>query len=130
MPHTVLIVDDDAAVRRTTAKYFAADGYTVAEAENGEAALAYLQSGSPVNVILLDLRMPVMDGWTFRREQRRIPEFAAIPVIVLSGADVPRFFELDVAATFQKPASMTELRVVVRRLCEEPGAAPDAGITQ
>lgn len=123
MAPTVLIVDDDAAVRRTTAKFFAADGFAVAEAENGEAALAYLQSGSPANVILLDLRMPVMDGWTFRREQRRIPEFAAIPVIVLSGADVPRFFELDVAATFQKPASLIDLRVCVRRLCENPGTA-------
>jgi CheY-like chemotaxis protein len=69
-----------------------------------------------VSVIVLDLRMPVMDGFTFRAEQRREPALANIPVIVLSGADTDRFDELDAVATFEKPASFIELAKVVREL--------------
>jgi CheY-like chemotaxis protein len=116
--HSVLIVDDDAAVRGLMARFLGHGGYTVIEADNGQAALAYLRGGGEASVILLDLRMPVMDGWAFRREQRRDPAFADIPVIVLSGADAHRFHELEAAATFHKPASMVELLRCVRRLCE------------
>jgi CheY-like chemotaxis protein len=119
--HPVLIVDDDAAVRRTMARFLGLDGFAVIEADNGQAALAYLRGGGEASVILLDLRMPVMDGWAFRREQQRDPAFAHIPVIVLSGADAHRFHELEAAATFHKPASMSELLRCVRRLCENPG---------
>ena len=93
------------------------------EAEHGQVGLDYLTGGGTASVILLDLRMPVMDGWTFRREQRRSPTLAQIPVIVLSGGDVDRFFELEAAATFQKPARMSEVRHCVRRLCENAGAS-------
>ena len=122
---TVLIVDDDAAVRHTLARFLELDGFTVAQAGNGQAALDYLTGGGTAHVILLDLRMPIMDGWTFRREQRRSPVFAHIPVIVLSGADVGRFFELDAAATFQKPARMADVCLGVRQICEN--ASPLAG---
>ncbi len=117
----VLIVDDDAAVRRMMTRFFGFDGFTVIEADNGQAALAYLRGGGDASVILLDLRMPVMDGWAFRREQQNDPSFAHIPVIVLSGADTERFHEIEAAATFHKPADMSELLSCVRRLCENPG---------
>jgi CheY-like chemotaxis protein len=119
--HFFLIVDDDAAVRRTMARFLGLDGFTVIEADNGQDALAYLRGGGTASVILLDLRMPVMDGWAFRREQQRDPAFAHIPVIVLSGADAHRFHELEASATFHKPARMSELLRCVRRLCENPG---------
>jgi CheY-like chemotaxis protein len=66
---------------------------------------------------VLDLRMPVMDGWAFRKEQRSDPGLAGIPVIVLSGADAERVPEIEAAAAFRKPVSFSDVIAVVRRLC-------------
>jgi len=114
--HPVLLVDDDSGVRRTLAKFLGRDGIAVVEADNGQSALRYLKDGGSAGVIVLDLRMPVMDGFAFRAEQRREPALANIPVVVLSGADTDRFDELDAAATFEKPASFAELVKCVRGL--------------
>jgi CheY-like chemotaxis protein len=99
------------------ARFLTFEGFAVVEATNGQEALAYLRSGKGASVIVLDLRMPVMDGWAFRREQRQDPELGKIPVVVLSGADSDRFAELEAAATFQKPVRMSQVAGVVRRLC-------------
>ena len=115
----VLVVDDDAAVRRTIAMFLALEGFAVVEANNGQEALSYLRTGAGASVIVLDLRMPVMDGWAFRREQRLDPMLEKIPVIVLSGADADRFPELDAAAAFEKPVRMEQVAGVVRRLSAE-----------
>src|SRR4029079_17325599 len=105
---TVLLVDDDPAVRRTIARFLTFEGFAVVEAGNGQEALACLRTGAAVSVSVLDLRMPVMDGWTFRREQKLDPDFAHIPVIVLSGADADRFPELGAAEAFEKPVRLAE----------------------
>ena len=112
----VLLVDDDPGVRKTLARFLGRDGIAVVEADNGQQALTYLQGGGAASVIVLDLRMPVMDGFTFRQQQRREPSLANIPVVILSGADTDRFDELDAVATVEKPASFTELAKVVRQL--------------
>ena len=112
----VLLVDDDAGVRRTLARFLGRDGISVVEADNGQEALTYLKDGGAASVIVLDLRMPVMDGFAFRAEQRREPALAGIPVIVLSGADTDRFDELAADATFEKPASFVSLVECVREL--------------
>ena len=116
----VLIVDDDAAVRRTMARFLDVSGFSVVEADNGRAALTYLQDGGRPSVIVLDLRMPVMDGWAFRKQQRLDPAFSAIPVIILSGADTDRFSELEADATFEKPASFQTIVKCVRQLTTRP----------
>src|ERR1700694_1520687 len=90
----VLLVDDDVAVRRTIARFLTIEGFTVVEANNGQEALTYLRTGAGASVIVLDLRMPVMDGWAFRREQRLDPLLEKIAVVVLSGADADRFPDL------------------------------------
>jgi CheY-like chemotaxis protein len=112
----VLLVDDDVAVRRTIARFLTFEGFTVVEAGNGQEALTYLRTGAGASVIVLDLRMPVMDGWTFRREQRLDPELENIPVVILSGADADRFPELDAAAAFEKPVRMAQVAGAIRRL--------------
>jgi CheY-like chemotaxis protein len=117
----VLVVDDDAAVRQTIARFLAYEGFVTVEANNGREALDYLRSGAGASVILLDLRMPVMDGWAFRREQRKDPALGRIPVVVLSGADADRFPELEAAAVFEKPVRMSEVAGVVRRLSDGAG---------
>ena len=115
---SVLLVDDDEAVRRTIARFLTAEGFEVVEANNGLEALNYLRTGAGVSVIVLDLPMPVMDGRTFRREQRLDPVLDRIPVVVLSGADADRFPELEAAETFEKPVRMSEVAEAVRRLSE------------
>jgi CheY-like chemotaxis protein len=98
------------------ARFLTLEGFAVVEAGNGQEALAYLRSGAGASVIVLDLRMPVMDGWAFRREQRLDPVLDKIPVVVLSGADAERFAELEAAEIFEKPVKMSQVVVAVRRL--------------
>ena len=112
----VLLVDDDAAVRKTIARFLTFEGFAVVEAGNGQEALTYLRTGAGASVIVLDLRMPVMDGWAFRREQRLDPMLEKIPVVVLSGADADRFPELEAEAAFEKPVRMAQVAAAVRRL--------------
>jgi CheY-like chemotaxis protein len=118
MASRVLVVDDDPNLVRLMSKFLKLEGFAPVPAANGQEALAYLRAGGDASVILLDMRMPVMDGWTFRLEQRRDPGLAAIPVVILSGMDVDRINEMAPAALFHKPVSFPEVVVVVRRLCE------------
>jgi DNA-binding response OmpR family regulator len=80
----VLVVEDDPTIRSGMVTLLERAGYAPICAANGQEALDLLRSGVRVKAILLDLMMPVMDGWTFRREQLRDPHLAHIPVIVLS----------------------------------------------
>lgn len=118
MPATVLVVDDDRDLTRLMSKFLKLEGFDAAEAANGLEALTYLRGGGDASVILLDLRMPVMDGWAFRREQREDPMLASIPVVVLSGVDADHVEDLGAAAAFHKPVNFPDVVVAVRRLCE------------
>jgi CheY-like chemotaxis protein len=118
MPSSVLVVDDDPNLVRLMSKFLSLEGFAPVPASNGEEALKYLRGGGTASVILLDLRMPVMDGWTFRREQRGDPGLAGIPIVVLSGMDVDGIQDMDAAAAFHKPVSFPEVVGVIRRLCE------------
>ncbi len=80
----ILVVDDEPDVRESTRFLLESWGYGVATAENGAVALDLLQHGLRPGLILLDLAMPVKDGFTFRREQLAEPELARIPVVVFS----------------------------------------------
>jgi CheY-like chemotaxis protein len=115
-PPTILVVDDDVAVRSTMARFLGFEGFAIVEAANGREALSHLRTGCSASAILLDLRMPVMDGWTFRRAQQNDPSIAHIPVIILSGADAHRFPELDAVAAFEKPVAMAQIAKLLRRL--------------
>lgn len=79
---SVLIVDDDEGIRSLLEEVLESAGYSVLSAPNGLAALELLQKDPLPGVILLDLMMPRMDGWTFRREQRADPRIAGVPIIV------------------------------------------------
>src|SRR6267143_948106 len=118
MAASVLVVDDDPNLVRLMSKFLKLEGFAPVPAANGLEALAYLRAGGDASVILLDLRMPVMDGWAFRIEQRRDPGLAKIPIVVLSGMEGDRVQELEAAASFNKPVSFQEVVGVIRRLCE------------
>jgi signal transduction histidine kinase/DNA-binding response OmpR family regulator len=83
----VLIVDDDPIIRRQVRLALEQDGWNLAEAENGRAALARLRDG-PFDVVLLDLLMPEMNGFEFLREMRARADWRDIPVIVVTAKDL------------------------------------------
>jgi CheY-like chemotaxis protein len=114
----ILLVEDDPGLRDTLAEVLSERGYQVTTASDGLAALAELDDHPPPSVILLDLAMPVMDGWTFRAEQRRDPRIASIPTIVLSaslGADPRAVENLGAAAALAKPFDLDSLIEAVER---------------
>ncbi len=116
----ILLVEDDPALRCALSELLREHGYEVACATDGRDALAQLGTRPAPSVILLDLAMPVMDGWAFRAEQRRDPRLAAIPTIVISAslaADPRGLEELEPAATLAKPFEFERLIATVRRLC-------------
>jgi len=103
MRPAVLIVEDDPDLRSMMDQLLHWAGFAPVSAINGLDALRLLKSGLRVDAILLDLMMPVMDGWAFRRAQRLDPEIADIPVIVLTASGNIRHDELAAAAVFAKP---------------------------
>jgi CheY-like chemotaxis protein len=88
--HNILVVEDTADTRESLLLLLRAEGFAADGAANGLEALRQLRRGYEACLILLDLWMPVMDGWTFRFEQRRDPTLADIPVVVLTATVNPR----------------------------------------
>jgi CheY-like chemotaxis protein len=86
-PCPVLLVDDDPAARAMTRGILEKEGWKVCEAEHGRAALACMERERP-SLILLDLMMPVMDGFEFADQVRRHPEWRLIPIVVLTAHDL------------------------------------------
>jgi len=113
----VLIVEDDADLREMMAQLLSLEGYRTETAANGRDALQYLASGHRPDLILLDLMMPVMDGWEFRRRQVEDPTIAEVPVVVLSALDAARAADLGGTAFLKKPLDFDRLLELVRRFC-------------
>jgi CheY-like chemotaxis protein len=110
----ILVVDDDESIRQIVRLCLSDEGYRVTEAANGEAALAVLAEFQP-ELILLDLRMPVMDGWEFARRYRLLPgPHAPIVAFVAALNAVQECADLDTAAILSKPFDLDELLVAVR----------------
>src|SRR5690242_18367891 len=114
---SVLIVEDDADLREMMAQLLSLEGYSAATVANGREALQYLAQGDMPEVILLDLMMPVMDGWEFRRQQQADPQLSEVPVIVLSALDQARAADLEPAAFLKKPLDFDRLLTLVREYC-------------
>jgi CheY-like chemotaxis protein len=113
----ILVVDDDDIVRSSMARLLRLTGYDVSTAIDGLDALAQLRAGPAPCLILLDLQMPVMDGFTFRVQQQLDSALANIPVVLMSAA--PNLSEeairLGVAGFVQKPVDVAEVMEIVGR---------------
>lgn len=114
----VLVVEDDDDIRHDLATILRFKGYNVAEAANGDVALRTLREGARPDVLLLDLMMPVMNGWELRRAMLEDPALAAIPVLVVTGRGALSEAEaalLRPSATLAKPFELGELLALVAR---------------
>jgi len=128
MTKQILIVEDEADVAGPLAEVLEAAGYGTQTARNGLEALEHLQRGNHPDLIILDLMMPVLDGWGFRREQQLLKDAASIPVVVLTanGDAHRKASAIKAHGYINKPCSIQSLLREVERLCgpagEEPGA--------
>jgi CheY-like chemotaxis protein len=121
MSATVLVVDDEADLRFTVGLGLELDGYRVLTASSGEEALEVVAAESP-DAIVLDLRLPGIDGWEVLRRLGDSGAFPRIPVILLSAqvdnATAARAVDLGVHAHLAKPFSTSELSGVLRSLLQ------------
>jgi CheY-like chemotaxis protein len=115
----ILVVEDDKDLRDSLCEALELEGYQVVCVENGQAALRYLATGSRPCLILLDLMMPVMDGWTFRKELLKDPSLAAIPVIVMTAATPTRAGAIAAQVILHKPLHMGRVVDVVQEHCPD-----------
>ena len=114
----VLVVEDHADTRHMVEQYLQFQGFATVGAENGLAGLGALHEHRP-SLVLLDLSMPVMDGWRFRQEQQRLSEqtLAQVPVVILSALNdceehAQRLGAIDV---LPKPIDLDKLSALVQR---------------
>ena len=114
----ILVIEDDQFIRDLMREILEGEGYNVATAANGQEALDQLKKAEVMPfLIMLDLMMPIKDGFAFRKEQQADPKLRSIPVIVLS-ADrhmETRQTELEASDYLKKPASIDEIVDAVKR---------------
>jgi len=117
---TVLIVEDDNDISDVLTQILQYEGYAVNTVGNGLEALEFLRKSEPPGLILLDLMMPVMDGWQFRAEQQKDPELAKIPVVIVSadGRVYQKATSIGAAGYLKKPIELETLLDIVARHCK------------
>lgn len=124
-PNAILIVEDDLDIRDGLKCLLRSEGYTAATASDGAEALGLLRNGLRPSLILLDLLLPGMDGFQFRRDQLGEPTLSEIPVVVYSGYHDPTRYApfLRAAAYLRKPIEPEVLVRVVHACSTQPARA-------
>jgi CheY-like chemotaxis protein len=114
-----MIVEDDPDTRDMLERFLELEGFGVRTAANGQLALDALQIDSAFCVILLDLMMPVMNGWQFREAQSSDPRLSGIPVVVVTAAgskeDIPA---IKADGWLSKPVDFDRLLSTINPLCD------------
>lgn len=116
----ILVVEDDQYIRDSLAELLTDEGYQVNVARDGQEGLDQLHATAQLpNLILLDLMMPVKDGFQFRAEQRQDARLANIPVVIFSadtGVNQPHA-QFEGAAILKKPVDLDALLLMVKQYC-------------
>lgn len=115
-PALILLVDDDPDIREALAMVLEIAGHTVVAASNGAQALELLSRTPLPRVILLDLMMPVMDGWQFMEALQQDPSLMTVPVVVFSGAgQVLQEAPKGASVVLKKPVDLKTLLSIIDR---------------
>ena len=120
---TILLVDDNSDILEVIRVILENEGYDVATAGNGADALAQLRAGLVPQLIILDLTMPVMDGWEFRNHELADPALRDIPTLVYSAVGSVRresVSALEVVGAFDKGADFSAMLRLVAEICRRP----------
>jgi two-component system chemotaxis response regulator CheY len=125
----ILVVDDDEPIRELVAEILREDGYEVTEARNGAQGLRCLDSGGTFELVMLDMRMPVLDGWQFAAAVTE--RGLGLPIVVMTAAQDARQWaeEINAAGYIAKPFGIDDLAGVVHRVLEsrrQPRDNPDS----
>lgn len=113
----VLVVDDEKDIRDTLQEALEGEGYTVYTAANGREALDLLPSIPSPSLILLDLMMPVMDGWEFLKEMGENFTLTGIPVVIITAFGEKARTISQAQAVIRKPFDLNTLTETVRQYC-------------
>src|ERR1700737_2123478 len=118
MGMSILVVEDDPELLEGLSELLESEGHQVRRARHGLEALGFLRAGQRPHLILLDLMMPIMNGWQFRQEQRMDSELAKIPIVVISGKnDLPAHAQwLEADAYLPKAVRTETLLAAVEKL--------------
>src|SRR5579872_7464708 len=116
---SLLVIEDDPDIREALDGLLSTEGFLVAGCANGREALDWLRASPKPDLILLDLMMPIMDGWQFRVEQKQDPLLAAIPVVALSADATAKAAAIDADAYLRKPVEYDLLVDTIDRLLVE-----------
>ena len=122
----LLFVEDDDATRKSLAEALQGDGFEVVTAGDGREALQLLRDGLRPSAILLDVMMPVMDGWDFRYVQLNDPSLRDIPVLLVTASGFsPETIRLQFGDVelIRKPIRYAALRETLRRVCGPDSSA-------
>jgi CheY-like chemotaxis protein len=114
---TILLVEDDDAIRESVSECLALEGYNVALAVNGAEALDWLERTDRPAVVLLDMIMPVMTGAELLVRMRRNPVLARVPVVLMTAAIQKEPGSISAQAVLPKPFDLAELLQTVARFC-------------
>src|SRR5687768_6299254 len=116
----VLVVDDEASIRRLFQGILEASGFDVIVSSSGYDALRLLREDATIGLVLLDLMMPDMDGWGFRHSQRSDARLAEVPTVVVTGLTIGDKVrgELQAEDYLQKPVEPDHLVEVAARFCQ------------
>jgi CheY-like chemotaxis protein len=118
----VLVVEDDTDVREMFEMLLQFSGYETMTAANGAEGLERMRERRPC-VVLLDLMMPVMDGFTFREQQLQEPSLAKIPVVCVTGGYEPAYVSRRLALRcVPKSAPIERVLTEVEQFCRQPAA--------
>jgi CheY-like chemotaxis protein len=114
----VAIVEDDSEFRNMLRELLEDENYRVVAMANGAEALEQLRGESVPNVILLDVSMPVMDGFDFLRFRNDDPRLAAVPVVLVTNAKPHERPTIGVNDVVRKPIDIDEILFAIKRYCE------------
>jgi CheY-like chemotaxis protein len=111
----ILVVEDDPDALEALGDLLESHGYAVTSARHGAEALELLGRSPLPRLIVLDLLMPTMDGWEFRRRQKNDPRIAHIPVVVVSASSAAKPIEADIV--LRKPVDIDRLLETIASYC-------------
>lgn len=120
---TILIIDDEPAILEVLSSLLEEEGYNTMTASNGREGLACLKA-APVELVLCDVMMPVMDGREVCRAMQKDAHYRSVPIILMSAAGITVSEECRYAALLAKPFELDDLLELVDHLIEHPETSP------